>query len=414
MASKPRLLVVSAVLPFPRRAGQNQRVYYKLVAAREFFRTVFLTVADPGRLKDVREQLLTLCDEAIVLPSRYSRSRVTKAWHKTVGTLHSLRTGLKFSNYLVGKLEFPLSRLNGALAGERFDCAVYEYWHAVDSLPVLQEKNVPCVLDMHNVLWQSYSRQLDARPGLPAAWKRRAIEKYQAAEEDAWQTFDALIAINQAEGDYVRQVVGPGKRVFFAPMGTDLGRWPYSWQPETPPRIVYYGGLSSPHNQEDALRCYERVMPHIWREHPQAQLWVVGSNPPRSLQELPDKDRRVVVTGFVDAVSDVLKTMTAVLLPWSGTYGFRSRLIEVMALGVPVVTTPQAVYGMELEVGQGLFLEETDHRMAMACNELIQKPQFALEQSRLARAQVERKLGFDATYGRLATELLEFVMRRET
>jgi len=49
----------------------------------------------------------------------------------------------------------------------------------------------------------------------------------------------------------------------------------------------------------------------------------------------------------------VLKTITVLLCPFTGTYGFRSRVIEAMALGIPVVATPDAVHGMDLTIRKG-------------------------------------------------------------
>lgn len=412
MNSKPRLLVISHVFPFPRKSGQQQRVYYKLKALRQFFHLTFAAPVPPAQLEQVRHKLYTLCDELILLPARYGGSLPKKVWHRTAGAVYSLRTALKLSNYIIGQLELTPARLAAALDPAGYDGVLYEYWHAVNSLSIFKEKGVPCILDMHNVLWQSYDRQLQAKPLVPAWWRRKAVARYQRQEEAAWRQFDALITINAGEEQYVRSVVPDNKPIFYAPMGTDLELWPYLWQPVGPPRLAYYGGLGSPHNQADALSCYKQIMPVVWREFPEAELWLVGSNPPDRLQKL-SQDPRVTVTGYVESVQDVLKTMTLVVCPWSGTYGFRSRLIEVMALGIPVVASPDAVYGMGLEAGWGLFLEPTFRQMAAVCLNLLRNPEFMRQQSRLARIQTEEKFGYEATYGRLARNLFEFTQRQK-
>lgn len=405
---RPRLLIISHVYPFPRKSGQQQRVYYKLKALRPHFHLTFLTVAPARQRSEIERQLRPLCDALILLPARYDGSVVRKLWQRAAGSFYSLRTGLKLSNYIIGRLELTPARLAARLQPQQYDCVLYEYWHAVESVSLFQKNGVPCLLDMHNVLWQSYERQLRAKSSLPGWWKTRALAQYKAREEQAWRAFDALIAINAAEEQYARTIAPAGMPIFYAPMGTDLSVWPYLRQPARPPRLAYYGGLGSPHNQQDALSCYEQVMPRIWREYPDAELWLVGSNPPPSLRALA-QERRVTVTGFVEHVQEVLKTMTAVICPWSGTYGFRSRLIEVMALGVPVVASPDAVYGMKMEAGRGIFLEEELSRLAEATLALLRDAEFCRQQSQLARAQVEEKFSYKATYGQLATELLEFV-----
>ena len=112
------------------------------------------------------------------------------------------------------------------------------------------------------------------------------------------------------------------------------------------------------------------------------------------------------------SAKEVLKTISVVLCPWSGTYGFRSRLIEVMALGVPVVATPQAVFGMDVTENQGIFLEETPTELANSALMLLRGSDILKKQSALARKQVEEKFSYEVTYGHLAGDLFETTTNR--
>ena len=410
--SKPRLLILSHVLPFPGSAGQQQRVFYTLQSARPRFHVTFATCVAPGEAREVKEKLLALCDDVLVLPAHDPRHTVRRAWHKAVGTLYSVAKGLKYSNYLISLFEFSPARVASILSDKAFDCALFEYWHAARSTSVFRERGIPCLLDMHNILWQARERDLNTTGLLPGLWNRRAVRKYKEQEEQAWENFDGLITINSEEHKYVEKSVATSPRLFYAPMGTDLGLWPYSWQPVSPPRIAYYGALSTQHNQRDALRCYEKIMPRVWSEFPEAELWLIGSDPPESLRRLTS-DPRVKVTGFVEDVQSLLASMALVLCPWVGTYGFRSRLIEVMALGVPLVTCPDAVYGMDLEHGKGLFLGADDKQLAGHVLSLIRSPKLSQEQSRLARQSVEERYSVGSTYERLMCEVAEWLRSRE-
>lgn len=409
--SRAHLLVISHVYPFPGAAGQQQRVRAKLKAFRELFDVTFLTIAENTQLSNVQKGLLEYCDEAIVLPSRYRQSQLHRVLYRTAGIPYCAYTGLKFSNYRIGKLEFPPARIARAVPDmTRYDCVVYEYWHAVDSVSVFQANAIACVLDMHDILWKSYERQLGSSSRLPGIWRKHALARYRTQEVAAWRRFDALLAINDAEYQHVVEMF-PGKTVFNAPMGVDLQLWPYSWAPTTPPRIAYYGALANPYNQQEALRCYRQIMPRIWEVCPQAEFWIIGSNPPDYLKALPGVDSRVHVPGFVEEIQSLLKTVTVVVCPFEAQFGFRSRLIEVMALGVPVAATPDAVYGMNMNDGHGLFLADTDDALAQYCLRLIGQPDWAQQQSRMARRQVEERFGFDTTYGQLARDLYEFAVQ---
>lgn len=407
----PKLLIISHVLPFPRSAGQQQRVYYKLRAFREKFHVTFLTAVSPNEQEDIKRQLLELCDDVVLLPSLYISSRFMRIYHKILGFLYTSVSGLKFSNYLIDRVEFSPSRIRRAIQGREFDLVVFEYWHAFRCTSLFHARAIPTVLDMHDILWRSYQRQLGMKRWMPLIWQRWAVNRYRCQEESAWRMFDALIAINRAEERYAQQQL-PEKTIFYTPMGIDLDFWPYSWKPANPPRVAFYGGLSSLHNQQSAWFCYNQVMPHIWKSIPSTEFWIIGSHPPADLQALGHRDPRVKVTGFVPQVQEILKTMSVVLCPWWGTYGFRSRIIEVMALGVPVVATSDAVYGMDLMNGEGLFLRDKPAAMAECVLTLLRNPKMAREQSEKARRQVKHKYSYEVTYQRLAEELRRWVVNR--
>jgi len=188
----------------------------------------------------------------------------------------------------------------------------------------------------------------------------------------------------------------------------DLNEWPYCWAPAAPPRIVFYGSLSGKENEAAALRCANRIMPLVWSKVPDAELWLVGANPTGSLRAL-QTNPRIKVTGFVEQVQDMLSKATVMLCPLKGKYGFRSRLIEAMALGVPLGVTPDAVYGMGLEEGKGITVHDSDDTTAGAAIALLNSPDMAKEQSLLARKQVEQKFSFEKTYGRIVSFLLSCI-----
>lgn len=408
---KPRLLVLSHVPPFPRSAGQHQRVFYTLQAAREKFHVTFATVAGPE--SDLtREKLLTVCDDILLLPSVHGRNVASRLFHLAVGTVYATTTGLKRSNYAIGRVEFHPRRIATFLGSRAFDCVLFEYWHAAASTAVFRQRHIPCVLDMHDILWKSYSHALEPLAGFLGVWKRWAVRQYKAEEERAWTQFDAVVAINRDEERLVSGLLSGHVSVFHAPMGTDLSLWPYSPQPSTPPRLAYYGALGGQQNEQSALRCLTQIMPAIWEKVPDAELWLVGSNPSESLRRL-GIDSRVHVTGYVEHVQQVLRTMSAVVCPWIGTFGFRSRLIEVMALGVPVVVSPDAVYGMELQEGKGVLRGRTDAELVNHVLRLITDATFAREQGKLARDQVEQVFSLENTYGRLIADLDRWLRGRQ-
>ena len=82
--------------------------------------------------------------------------------------------------------------------------------------------------------------------------------------------------------------------------------------------------------------------------------------------------------------------------------------------GVPVVTSPDAVYGMEFKDGEGLLFGRDEKDLAAKASLLLTDSVFANEQSRLARKQVERLCTLENTYGRLVRELFDWLLVRDS
>jgi glycosyltransferase involved in cell wall biosynthesis len=401
------LLLVSHVLPVPSESGQRQRVKNTLLALRDRFRVTFLTSAEASSAPKLALSLREYCDDVIILPRASKRGWLRRSLHVAHGVAYCVATGERWSNYAIGRLDFTPSRINAAIVGREFDVALFEYWHAHRCAVALRQSGLPTVLDMHNLLWQSHMEQVSRLRWLPQWLRDYAVQRYRKREEASWNDFDALIAINREEFAYTAARLKTVSKMFYVPMGVQLDEWPYRWSPAAPPRIAFYGGLGSPHNQIAALRCARRIMPLIWRHHPASELWIIGSTPPPEIVRLGSD--RIKVTGFVKDVGSILATATCVMCPWQGTYGFRSRLIEAMATGVPVVATPDAVHGMELAGSKGLLVGDGDDDLSKHVRRLIENHMYAKSQSELARAQVESAYGFPATYGKFAAALERWI-----
>jgi glycosyltransferase involved in cell wall biosynthesis len=311
------------------------------------------------------------------------------------GLAYSLITGLKYSNFIIGEFEFSAKRISKATSSLHFDLVLFEYWHAWKSTSVFSQRNIPCVLDTHNILWQAYAKHYNKL--VPETIKKRYTSSYKKAEENAWNYFNGVIAINKNEYKYIRENISKKVKVFLIEMGIDLFSWDYIWTARKPISFVYYGAISAQYNKLSALICVREIMPLIWAKFPDSEFWIIGSNPDDEILALQE-DKRIHVTGFVLNVQDALKNTNIFLCPWVGTYGFRSRIIEVMAGGIPVISSKEAVYGMELEEGKGLLFAESVLEFANKAIQMIEDDQLLKLHSHEARRQIELNYSFDNTY----------------
>jgi hypothetical protein len=122
---RPRLLVVSAVMPFPRLRGQQVRVYNKLLALRERFHVTFLGTLRGERIVQARQELDELVDDTILLPRLTTRNRLARAWHRLRGAVFMAQTGLRYSNYAIGNVDLDPARVAAACRPQEFDLVLW-------------------------------------------------------------------------------------------------------------------------------------------------------------------------------------------------------------------------------------------------------------------------------------------------
>jgi hypothetical protein len=68
---------------------------------------------------------------------------------------------------------------------------------------------------------------------------------------------------------------------------------------------------------------------------------------------------------------------------------------------------------MELEPGRGLLLGRDYQEMIRHALRLLNNTEFAIQQSRFVRQQIERRFSVEATYGRLMREPVEWLTARQ-
>ena len=86
---------------------------------------------------------------------------------------------------------------------------------------------------------------------------------------------------------------------------------------------------------------------------PDARLIVVGSDPAREVRALALADPSIAVTGAVPAVQPYLWTAALSIAPLWMTQGVQNKVLEALAAGLPVVTTPSVAAGLPPEAVPG-------------------------------------------------------------
>jgi polysaccharide biosynthesis protein PslH len=286
---------------------------------------------------------------------------------------------LSRSPYTVSKYKSSAMRLaiREACQQDHFDIAQLEGTHMAHYIRDVRRAGTPTVLRLHNVeslLAERFARTLP----VPLMWlgldQARRMRRFEAS---ACEQADLCLAITEEDADRAA-LLAPRAEVGVLPAGVDLNRFYPRPMSEEAGTIAFVGSLDWRPNI-DAVRWFHRaVWPEIRQQVPGARWLVVGKYPPVDILRWPEEDRSIHVTGFVDDVRPFLDRACLVVVPLRSGGGMRLKILEAMAAGKVVVSTPVGAEGISAKPGEEIILARADSS-------------FAAEVIRLLRSQPDRK-----------------------
>lgn len=134
------------------------------------------------------------------------------------------------------------------------------------------------------------------------------------------------------------------------PNGVDLAFWQRTGRHLGRDEIVLTGAMDYPPNVDAAVQLVEVLLPEVQRAVPSARVSIVGRDPTDRVRALADRPG-VEVTGYVDDIRPYLERAAVFAAPIRHGAGIQNKLLEALAMELPVVASPLAAAGLRTEDG---------------------------------------------------------------
>lgn len=287
---------------------------------------------------------------------------------------------------------------------EQYDVVISHYWFGSFFLRGKLNNNTIKIIDIHalveedialneNDLFFTNNKRLEKK-------KLKNSLKYQ---KELFKYVDYVIP-NAVSQVHILKKNYPEIPYFYCPNGQDLSDFRVSESYDTD-TVLFYGSLSSKQNISAFELFYKNVWPIICEKNSHAKLLIVGNNPPEWMKDLTIQSN-ITVTGYVDNISEYISKTCCFILPMNLGVGFRGRVIEVMATGVPVIGNHNALDCIGLEHGKNGFVTDNYEEMANYALRLMSDKEF---RKRLSDNTIEfafENYTIERTFGKLGEFIL--------
>ncbi len=251
--------------------------------------------------------------------------------------------------------------------------------------------DVPKILDFGDMDSQKWLEYANYKPFPVSLGYRYEGAKMLAAEKKLATCFDLCTATTRAE-KHTLDSYGTGADTDWFPNGVDAEFFcpaDGSYDPDT---ISFVGRMDYYPNQECMTWFCSDIWPQLKSSRPALKLLIVGADPSPVIQHLGDLDG-VTVTGSVPDVRPYIRQSALMVAPLNIARGTQNKILEAMAMGVPVVTSRLAAAGVDADSGMHFLVADSPQDYVLAILTIISSP---AERERLAQAGRQRMLSHHA------------------
>jgi polysaccharide biosynthesis protein PslH len=354
-----RVLILAPRAPYPPNSGAAQRNLNLLRWLGARHELTLLAFGDPEDTEAIRVLKEHSAAAVIVPPPRRSLAM-------RLGDLIGSRPDL------ARRLWSPDlgAHLAGILKREAFDVVQIEGLEMASAWEMAggrQGVKTRVVLDAHNaeyVLQQTAARASLGRGevvgGAYSLVQARRLRRY---ERDVARAVDGVVAVSR-EDEAALRALDPGIRTTVVTNGVDTEYYRPGARHADGEAVLFLGKLDYRPNVDAVQWLADEIWPRVLAARPMARLLLVGRDPSPRLARLANRPG-IELIGPVPDERPWFDRADLLVVPMRMGGGVRLKVVQAMAMGVPVVATPWGVAGMDVRDGVHYLRGETAAALAV-------------------------------------------------
>lgn len=378
------ILLLTPQLPYPLHQGTSLRNYHIIRGLAEQHTITLLSFLEDTQSTEpeVIGPLLALCHriETVPVPQRSTAARLrqllTTRRPDMAHRLYSPAFNLKLRQLLT-EHHFDIVQIEGIELARTIEIV-----RAVspDSKLVFDDHNAEAELQRRNMLIDLRH----PRRWLAAAYSWVQVGRLRRFEQWACTQAHAVTCVSEADRAHLLSGVRRQLPIFVIPNCIDVETYQANAAVAIPFDLLFVGKMDYRPNVDAVLWFADAVWPTIKAKRPSTTWAIVGQKPHTRLERLRELDG-VTVTGWVESVQPYLAGAAIMLMPFRVGSGTRLKLIEAMAAGKALVSTPVGAEGYAVQHGREILLGENAEEVETAVLHLLHHPEERVRLGREAR-----------------------------
>jgi glycosyltransferase involved in cell wall biosynthesis len=219
---------------------------------------------------------------------------------------------------------------------------------------------------------------------LVESWKLRGYEKRNCLR------FQMNIMVSEDDGNMLKEI-SPFSRVAVVENGVDTNFFLPKEHHENTNRLIFAGRMDQYSNVDAVMQFCSNVWPRIKAVFPDMRFSIIGNNPPQKLLDLARNDEKLEVLGYVDDVRPHFASATISVCPIRDGGGTRLKILDAMAMGMPIISTTIGCEGIDVTPGKDVLIANTPEEYIENIRKIIRDDTLRKRLRQCARETVDGK-----------------------
>lgn len=236
----------------------------------------------------------------------------------------------------------------------------------------------------------AFSKGLERRLHLEPFWKRVLIsielKRLRRYETEVFDHFEQQFIISEQDAGLIDHPARKSMKIL--PNGVDID----FYKPEPGVKtldLLFTGNMQYEPNVNCVSYLVREVLPLLQEEFPHIQLVAAGKNPASELSRL--NSRNLQLTGWVNDLRKYYRQARIFVAPMQIGIGMQNKILEAMAMGMPVITSSLANNAIGAKHGKEIWIADTPAKVAEGISYLLNNTELAIRLGQNARELMVQK-----------------------
>jgi sugar transferase (PEP-CTERM/EpsH1 system associated) len=389
-----KILFLANRIPYPPYRGDKLKIFNlarRLQKEHELYLVTFTQTPEEAQYKTELEKIFKEV-HLIYLPKwKSALNCLSAAWDSTP---------LQVIYFRSAEMK---AKLNEVLSAHKFDAVHVQ--HLRMSPYLAERKEIPRILDLPDAFSLYWERRKNVKRGFAQRTFENMEQKRVLKYEPVLKEYDMSLVCSAEDLQYLKDLHHIDN-IKLLPNGVDLDTfYPREHDYSHNHTLLFTGNMDYAPNVDAVVYFANEILPLILQKFPNTKFVIAGQRPVPKVQELASE--HISVTGFVEDIAAVYNTASVVVAPLRFGAGTQNKVLEAMAMGIPVVCSNIGFKGLGINSGDGAIMQTDPTAFANSVIDLLSSEDLRKDVGAKGMKVIQNNFGWDAIAALLASYLKE-------